>query len=400
MMNGILTSEELNDLMTFMSTHATLKEKATQFKEMVNQPITPQTETSANANEDGDKNSDDGGSEYNSENERNNNDSCQEREDEEQFQNDLNLTASQLPNSQGLNTTSDNDTDANGSDDDQEQYPLHLQNPDFTQAERITKVTSSYIIVFNIHTSDHFLIKIGITQETVDYLIERYRTSYRYFAYRMINFRHPVDKTGMHVYDTIMKTKLESMQYLEKFVLTTDFISGLEVNFNDIEMTCSEPTYITTGEVFMLKTTTEDTVFDLLKKLSADLLVIANEATYAPTKELQLRKQNQPLVNELFYESNKRGSCFAKVLYLQGHFNPTYHTEDVANFPLSSLSVRNLCIAFHTSIKKGVMKCQDRNSMWTLTILWVGIGEDIVNKNVHSYFINCSNINISHIRSS
>jgi hypothetical protein len=260
---------------------------------------------------------------------------------------------------------------------------MHLIEPNFTQHTTEKKKSAMYIVVCNVQYEGCLLLKIGVTQESVGYLKNRYRTSMKYFVVYWHAMDREVDRAGLSYYDKAMKDELTHLTYLRKLVINPDALAALEAKFSALDFAVVKAEYLNTGEVYQFVNSDSDNMEDL-QRLVDYFRSFQTRFSYTDNgKIFMMNKVVKGLKDELFNSTPTRVSL-AEVVYKLGHFDSDYITSDRADFPLSGISVRNLCDALYKLLKNKSVACQDKDEMWTLVIMWVGIGECCVNKSVYT----------------
>jgi hypothetical protein len=263
---------------------------------------------------------------------------------------------------------------------------MHDPLPNFTQLTSEKKKYAMYIIITNVHCDQQslYLMKIGVTRGAKNMLLRRYRTTLKYLAYHWCEGVEEVDLKALGYYDRAMKEALNNLPYLKKCVLEEEVLVKLKADLNANSFDLIEAEYLNTGELYEFVSTDQEN--NMEDSLISDLVNFFrdhsnNSTDYSENgKELIMRKIPKGLMDNLFCSDDEHMSLYESVLS-QGHFHTYQASDDRADFPLTGLSVRNLCNALYKNLKEHTISCKDNkdrvgiDGRWELDIMWVGIGE-------------------------
>jgi hypothetical protein len=82
-------------------------------------------------------------------------------------------------------------------------------------------------------------------------------------------------------------------------------------------------------------------------------------------------------LKEDLFNSDTARMCLADVVFKEGHFNSGFCSSDRADFPLTGLSVRNLCVGIYKLLnnQKIRMSRQEKQMDIDNNVGWVGMAQ-------------------------
>jgi hypothetical protein len=242
----------------------------------------------------------------------------------------------------------------------------------FVKHQPILKPTYFYLVIYSVHNTSvqDWLVKIGITSASDKKFKERYSIYYRNYFYFTVPIANCRDASSFAYYDAQQKTKINENMGIKKYNTSLQEMTSLQQDNNmlrEFNIHVAE----SSGEVYYLGGPT--TLAFMMETLTA-----VAELPYAARAAIALpyisTSRIQKLEDQMFNTTDLDYTCLATKLYQDGHFSMRRQGNATFDFPLSIKSVKNICHKLYDKMKSNLISPSWRSGRWEIRILWVGIG--------------------------